>query len=71
MVVCMNGENNFFIKNLGAIIGIIIGLILACTNLYRVVIVVMAVIGGAYIGKYIQYNKEEAKERMKSFIDKL
>ncbi|MCR5146012.1 MAG: DUF2273 domain-containing protein [Clostridia bacterium] len=67
----MNENNNFFIKNLGAIIGIIIGLILACTNLYRVVIVIMAVIGGAYVGKYIQYNKEEAKDKMKKFIDKL
>ena len=67
----MNDENNFFIKNLGAIIGIIVGLILACTNLYRVVIVIMAVAGGAYIGKYIQYNKEEAKDKMKKFIDKL
>lgn len=67
----MNENNNFFIKNLGAIIGIIVGLILACTNLYRVVIVIMAVVGGAYIGKYIQYNKEEAKDKMKKFIDKL
>ena len=53
------------------IFAIIIGLILACTNLYRVVIAIMAVILGAYIGKYIQYNKEEAKNKMKNFIDKL
>jgi uncharacterized membrane protein len=67
----MNDNNNFFMKNLGALIGIAIGLILACTKLYRVVIVIMAVLGGAYIGKYIQYNKEEAKDKMKKFIDKL
>ncbi len=67
----MNENNNFWLKNLGAIIGIIIGAILACTKLYRVVIIIMAVIGGAYIGKYIQYNKEEAKDKMKKFIDKL
>lgn len=66
-----DNNNNFFTNNLGAIIGIIIGLVLACTNLYRLVIVVLAVLGGAYIGKYIQYNKEEAKEKLKSFIDKL
>lgn len=64
-------NNNFLIKNLGAIIGIIIALILSCTKLYRVVIVVIAVFGGAYIGKYFQYNKEEAKDKMKKFIDKL
>lgn len=67
----MDENNNFFIKNLGAIIGIIIALILACTSLYRLVIVIMAVVGGAYVGRYIQYNKEEAKDKMKSFIDKL
>ena len=67
----MNENENFFLKNLGAIIGIILGLILACTKMYRIVIVVMAVIGGAYIVKYIQYNKEEAKEKLKGFIDKL
>lgn len=67
----MNDNNNFFIKNLGAIIGIIIGLILACTRLYRVVIVICAMIAGAYVGRYIQYNKPEAKEKMKNFIDKL
>ena len=43
----MNENNNFWLKNLGAIIGIIIGAILACTKLYRVVIIIMAVIGGA------------------------
>lgn len=67
----MNENNNFFTKNLGAIIGIIIGLVLACTRLYRVVIVIGAVTGGAFLGKYIQYNKEEAKENVKKFIDKL
>lgn len=67
----MNENNSFLVKNLGAIIGIIIGLILACTRLYRVVIVIMAVVGGAYLGKYIQYNKEEAKDKVKKFIDKL
>ena len=67
----MNENNNFFAKNLGAIIGIVIALILACTRLYRVVIVIIAVIGGAYIGKYIQYNKEDAKEKLKIIIDKL
>ncbi len=67
----MNENNNFIAKNLGAIIGIIIGLILACTRLYRVVIVIMAVSGGAILGRYIQYNKEEAKEKVKNFIDRL
>ena len=67
----MGDNNNFFIKNLGAIIGIIIGGVLACTSLYRAVIFVIAIYIGARIGQYIQYNKEEAKEKTKNFIDKL
>lgn len=67
----MYENDNFFAKNLGAIIGVIVGLILACTNLYRVVLTILAVIGGAYLGKYIQYNKDSLKEKTKNFIDKL
>lgn len=67
----MYENDNFFAKNLGAIIGIIVGLILACTSLYRVVLTILAIIGGAYLGKYIQYNKESLKEKTKNFIDKL
>lgn len=64
-------NNNFFSKNIGAIIGIIIGLLLSCTGLYRAVLVILSIIGGAYIGKYVQYNKEELKEKTKDFIDRL
>ncbi len=67
----MNDNGNFLSKNIGAIIGIIVALILACTSLYRIVIIIIAMVGGAYIGRYIQYNKEEAKDKMKKFIDKL
>ena len=66
----MDDNGNFFIKHLGAIIGIVIALILSCTKLYRVVIAIVAMVGGAYIGRYIQYHKEETKEKLKNFIDK-
>ena len=66
-----DNNNNFFIKNLGAIIGIVIGGILACTQLYRGVIFVIAVYIGGRIGAYAQYHKEELKEKSKNFIDKL
>lgn len=64
-------NNNFFIKNLGAIIGIIVGAVLACTHLYRILLFIIAVYVGARIGAYAQYHKEELKERSKNFIDKL
>jgi len=43
----MSDNNNFFVKNIGAIIGIIIGLVLSCTRLYRMVLIIGAIIGGA------------------------
>jgi len=67
----MSDNSNFFSKNIGAIIGVIIGLILACTGLYKIILIVVAVIGGGYIGRYIQYNKEEVKEKTINFINKL
>ncbi len=67
----MGDNNNFFAKNLGAIIGMIIGGVLACTGLYRAMIFVVSIVIGAYFGKYVQYNKEELKEKTKNFIDKL
>lgn len=67
----MYDKNNFFNKNIGAIIGVIIGLILSCTQLYRFVIVVVAMIAGGFVGRYVQYNKESLKENAKNFIDKL
>lgn len=66
-----DNNNNFFIKNLGAIIGIIVGAVLACTGLYRVMIFIIAVYIGAKAGAYTQYHKEELKEKSKNFIDKL
>ena len=67
----MGDNNNFFAKNLGAIIGMSIGGVLACTGLYRAMIFVVIIVIGAYFGKYVQYNKEELKEKTKNFIDKL
>lgn len=67
----MNDNNNFFVKNIGAIIGVIIGLILACTGLYKVILILVAIVGGGYVGYYIQYNKESVKEKTIKFINKL
>jgi len=39
--------------------------------LYKIILIVVAVIGGGYIGRYIQYNKEEVKEKTINFINKL
>lgn len=67
----MDGFGSFFQKFGGAIIGGIIALILACTNLYRFIIAILFVILGMWAGNYIQKNKELVKEKLKNLIDKM
>ena len=62
---------NFIKRHLGAIIGGIIALILACTSLYRVTIAIAIVIFGIWAGTYVQKNKEPIKEKLKNIIDKM
>lgn len=69
----MDNSNNlkeFWNKYKGAIIGAIIAIIFVCTGLYKLCIVVIAIIAGIYLGNYIQKNKESVKENIKNFIDK-
>ena len=62
---------NFVKKHLGAIIGGIVALILACTSLYRITIAIAMIIFGIWAGTYIQKNKEAIKEKLKNIIDKM
>ena len=54
----------------GAIIGGLIALILCFTRLYRLLILVIIIVVGAFIGNYVQKNKSVVKEKLKAFIDK-
>ena len=55
----------------GAIIGGIIGAIILCTQLYRLIIGIVLIAIGMFVGNYIQYNKYDVKEKLKKFIDKM
>lgn len=55
----------------GMIIGIIVAIVLLCTQLYRLIIGIILVFVCGYAGNYIQHNKFEVKEKLKNFIDKL
>lgn len=59
----------------GAIIGFLVGLVLAiilfCTDLYKFIIAILLIIVCVYLGNYVQRNKESVKEKTKNFIDKL
>lgn len=67
----MEELKKFFSQYGGAVIGGIIALILSCTGLYRLIIALVLIGIGCYLGNYIQHNKEEAKDKAKDFIDKL
>lgn len=54
----------------GAIIGGIIALLLCFTRLYMLVIALLVIIAGIFLGNYIQKNKSDVKTKLKDLIDK-
>ncbi|MEI3395309.1 MAG: DUF2273 domain-containing protein [Clostridia bacterium] len=67
----MEDVKNFLIKYKGAIIGVIISIIILATRLYEVIVGILLILAGAFVGNYIQQNKEEVKDKTKKFIDKM
>ena len=55
----------------GLVIGIIVAIVLLCTQLYRLIIGIILIFVCGYAGNYIQHNKFEVKEKLKNFIDRL
>ena len=55
----------------GAIIGIIIAIVVLATRLYALIIGILLILAGAFIGNYVQQNKDEVKVKLKKFIDKM
>lgn len=53
------------------IIGFVIAILLIATGIYKLIIPMALIIGGIYIGFYFQKNKDELKEKIKDFVDKL
>ena len=67
----MEDIKNFLSKYKGAIIGVIVAIIILATRLYEVIVVILLILAGAFVGNYIQQNKDEVKEKTKKFIDKM
>ena len=61
----------FVMDNKYPIIGLIIAIVLIATGLYKLIIPIALIFFGIYGGIYFQKNKEEVKEKIKNFIDKL
>ena len=66
----MNGFKDFWNQYKGAIIGIAIAILILITRLHDLILAVVVLVLGAFIGNYVQQNKEDVKAKLKSFIDK-
>lgn len=55
----------------GAIIGVIIAILILVTRLHDLILTIVVLVLGALIGNYIQQNKEDVKNKLKGFIDKM
>lgn len=58
-------------KYIGAIIGIIVAIVILATRLYNVIVGILLILAGAFIGNYVQQNKDDVKAKLKKFIDKM
>lgn len=61
----------FLERYLGMIIGIIIAIIIIALGFIYFFECIAIIVIGAWLGKYIQSNKEKVKEKLKSMIDKI
>lgn len=67
----MEEFKKFLTKYWGAILGGIVAIILACTGLYKFIIVVVLIMLGMWAGNYYQHNKTKIKQKLKKIIDKM
>lgn len=67
----MDEFKNFVKEYSGAIIGGLIAVLILCTQLYRLVIGIILISIGIFVGNYVQRNKYDVKEKIKKFVDKM
>jgi len=67
----MDGFKEFWNQYRGAIIGIVIAILILITRLHDLILAIVVLLLGAFIGNYVQYNKDLVKSKLKSFIDRM
>lgn len=67
----MDNFKDFLKEYSGAILGGFIAFLIACTGLYRIIVYLILICIGVFIGNYIQRNKYDVKEKIKRFIDRI
>ena len=67
----MDDFKKFINQYKGAIIGVIIAIVLLATRLYDVIIGILIILAGAFVGNYVQQNTDDVKAKLKKFIDRM
>lgn len=67
----MEGFKDFWNQYKGAIIGIVIAILILITRLHDLILAIVVLVLGAFIGNYVQQNKDYVKTKLKNFIDKM
>lgn len=67
----MDALKNFIYEYRGAIIGGLVAIIILCTRLYMLIVGIILIALGIFVGNYIQRNKYDVKEKIKNIIDRL
>lgn len=67
----MEGFKGFWDQYKGAIIGIAIAILILITRLHDLILGLVVIILGAFIGNYVQNNKDFVKTKLKDFIDRM
>lgn len=67
----MDGFKKFISEYAGAIIGGIVAIVILCTRLYELIVGIILVAIGIFVGNYVQKNKYEVKEKLKNLIDRM
>ena len=66
----MNSIKEFWNNYKGAILGVVVALLIIMTKLYQLIVAIILIALGAFLGNYIQQNKQIVKDRLKNFIDR-
>ena len=67
----MNNFKDFWNQFRGAIIGVIIAILILITGLDKLILAIVVIAIGAFVGNYVQRNKEDVKAKLKNFIDEM
>ena len=67
----MDDFKKFISEYRGAIIGVIVAIIILATRLYSLIVGILLILAGAFIGNYVQQNKDDVKTKLKKFIDRM